>query len=122
VNERGSATIWVLACSLVVLAFGTTVSIRSLAVAARHHAQSAADLAALAGADRIGLGGDPCTAASDVARANHAAITSCVTAVDPSGRSGTVTLTATVEVQLPIVGAVSAGESARAGRLSPAGG
>ena len=49
-DDRGSASIWVLATALVVLAFGYAVTLRGLAVLARHRADAAADLAALAAA------------------------------------------------------------------------
>jgi len=56
--ERGSATIWVLACCALVMLVGFLGVARTQAVLARHRAGAAADLAALAGAGRIGVGGD----------------------------------------------------------------
>ena len=116
-DDRGSASIWVLAASLVVLAFGYTVTTRGVAVVARHRANAAADLAALAAAARIGVGGDPCASARSIAEANHAALTMCQAAVDPDGRAGTVAVTVTAEFDVPIVGARSVVSSARAARI-----
>lgn len=49
------------------------------AVIARHRAQAAADLGALAAASRIALGGDAaCASASSIAQRMDAAIASCV--------------------------------------------
>jgi secretion/DNA translocation related TadE-like protein len=46
-------------------------------VHAHRVAQSAADLAALAGAEARGRGRDPCTAAASIALANGASLDSC---------------------------------------------
>lgn len=116
-SDRGSAAVWVLACSAVVLAVGAVVVVRTLAVLARHRAEAAADLAALAAAGRIGVGGDPCTAARAVAAANGATVRSCAVWLDPSGRSGTVRVRVSVRADLPVVGLRAADARARAGRL-----
>ena len=57
-RDRGSATIWVLACCALLLVVGRSSALRTAAVLARHRAEGAADLAALAAAGRIGVGGD----------------------------------------------------------------
>ncbi len=77
-REQGSATVWCLmllgALSLswiVTMAWGR-------AVAARHQAGSAADLAALAAADRVFDGtADPCRVATRIARAHGAILRKC---------------------------------------------
>lgn len=119
-SDRGSASIWVLACSLAVLAFGYAVTTIGLAVLGRHRADAAADLAALAAAGRIGVGGDPCAAARVIAAANHATLTGCATSLDPPGRSGTVTVRVRVPAHLPLVGATATTATSRAGRLPAA--
>jgi secretion/DNA translocation related TadE-like protein len=94
--EEGAGT--VLAVGLVAV-LGTLIlacAALGAAVASRHRAASAADLAALAGADRaVGRAmGEPCQAAANVARANAAQLTAC--RVDADG-----SVTVTVQVRLP---------------------
>jgi Putative Flp pilus-assembly TadE/G-like len=69
----------VLAGFVVTPGLGTFAAGRGAAVIARHRAESAADLAALAGAGRIGIGGDPCAAAAAIA----AGLTSCEVRLGP---------------------------------------
>jgi len=114
--ERGSATIWVLGCCALVLLLGYLGVARTQAVLARHRADGAADLAALAAAGQIGLGVDVCGAASELAAANGAAVRSCIVRLAPDGRSGTVRVRVAVTVRLPIAGARTVVASARAGR------
>lgn len=116
-RDRGSATIWVLGCALLVLLVGTVCFVRGLAVLARHRAESAADLAALGGASRIGTAASPCAVAADLAGRNGARLISCVVRVDPDGRSGTVLVRVSAPATLPVVGAREVTASARAGRL-----
>lgn len=118
-RDRGAAAVWVLGCGAVVLAVGLFVLVRSLAVLARHRAETAADLAALAAASRIGVGGDPCTSAGAVAAANGATVSSCLVRLGPGGRSGTVRVEVRAEADLPVVGARTVTARARAGRLPP---
>jgi len=121
-TDRGSASIWVLAaCALVLLAAGV-VQVRASAVFARHRVEAAADLAALAAAQRIGTsssGAEPCRAADQVARANAAHLVRCVTVLVASGRSGRVDVRVVASVRLPVVGSREVGASARAERASP---
>jgi secretion/DNA translocation related TadE-like protein len=80
------------------------------AVIARHRAQTAADLASLAAAGRIGDGADAaCAHASAVARAMHAAVTRCV--VDQLD----VMVTVDAAVALGRIGIGPARAAARAG-------
>ncbi|GAB2483923.1 flp pilus-assembly TadE/G-like family protein [Jatrophihabitans fulvus] len=119
-TEQGSASVWVVAaCSLVMLV-ATASAVRSGAVLARHRAEAAADLGALAGATRIGLGGAPCDAARVVVTRNGARLTGCRVRLAADTRSGTVVLTVTSALRLPLVGLGTVTASARAGRL-PAG-
>ncbi len=116
-GDRGAAAVWVLGCGAVVLAVAMLVLVRSLAVLARHRAETAADLAALAAAGRIGVGGDPCLAARAVARADDAELRSCVVSLDAGGRSGTVRIEVRARARLPVVGVREAAARARAARL-----
>jgi secretion/DNA translocation related TadE-like protein len=109
----------VLACSVLVLLVGVAVSLRAGAVLARHRAESAADLAALAAAARIGY--DVCAPADPIARANGAGLVRCRAEVAPDGRSGTVDVAVSVAVHVPGVGIRRATATARAGRLAVAG-
>ncbi len=116
-DDRGSATIWVLACSVLVVAVALAVTLRACAVLARHRAETAADLAALAAAGRIGVADGACAAAGPIAAANGATLLSCRVELAPDGRSGTVDVRVSVPVRLPVAGAGRAAASARAGRL-----
>lgn len=119
--DRGSASVWVLACSALVLLIGVATSLRTAAVLARHRAESAADFAALAAADRIGVGDDSCAAAAALAAANGAALVRCRTALGPDGRTGTVDVSVSLAVRLPVLGVERVVATARAGRLAAEG-
>lgn len=119
-RDRGSATIWVLACSTLVLLLALMVAIRAAAALTRHRAETAADLAALAGASRIGYVGDVagiCGAAEAIVTANGGLLIACSASVQPDGLTGSVSVRAAVSARLPLVGDVRATASARAGRL-----
>lgn len=107
-----------LACSALVLLVGVAVSLRAGAVLARHRAESAADLAALAAAGRIGLADDVCAPAGPIARANGGVLVRCRATLAADGRSGTVDVEVSVAVRLAGVGERQATASARAGRLA----
>ncbi|MFE3874055.1 Rv3654c family TadE-like protein [Kitasatospora sp. NPDC059146] len=81
--DTGSATVWLLALAMLgTTVFAATVAVGTV-VAARHRAESAADLAALAAADRLLLDPDGgCARAVGIAAAQGAALVSC--AVDRS--------------------------------------
>ncbi|MXG89229.1 Rv3654c family TadE-like protein [Nocardioides flavescens] len=82
--ERGSATLAASGVLGLLLVLGAALGVVGAMVHAHRVAQSAADLAALAGAHAGGVAGaDPCGAATDVAAANGARLVSCVAA--PSG-------------------------------------
>lgn len=92
--DTGSASIWTLAVSVVVLMVGCAAMELTGAVAARHQAEAAADLAALAAASTMRDGGNGCAAAARVAVANHAWESACSVADDAS-------VSVTVVVVLP---------------------
>lgn len=116
-RDRGAAAVWVLACAAVMVAVAAVVVVRTLAVLGRHRAEAAADLAALAAAARIGIGGDPCAAAGRIAHENAASVRRCTVRLDPGGRSGDVVVRVAARVDLPLVGAAAVTASARAARL-----
>lgn len=80
--DRGSASGWVLAIGAVVLLVALGAQLYGGAVVARHRAQAAADLAALAGARLSADGADgggagACAAATRLAQLNAAALVTC---------------------------------------------
>jgi secretion/DNA translocation related TadE-like protein len=78
VDERGSATLFAFAVIGVLVLVGAGLGVVAAMVHAHRVAQSAADLAALAGAEATARGRDPCLAAATVATANGATVDSCV--------------------------------------------
>lgn len=76
-EERGSATLFLVACLAVLLLVGSALGVVAAMVRAHRTAQAAADLAALAAASAATSGGDPCAAGAVIAAANHARLTSC---------------------------------------------
>lgn len=115
--DRGSASIWVVAIAALVVATGLVGALRARAVYARHRAEAAADLAALAGAGQIGVGTDVCGPAVAVAAANGARLASCRPTLAADGRSGDVVVAVRLSVGFPLLGARTVVATARAGRL-----
>lgn len=76
-DERGSATLLVLAMAGVLLLVGAALGVVVAMVRAHRAAESAADLAALAGAQALQRGGDPCGRAAEIARADDARLSGC---------------------------------------------
>ncbi len=78
-EERGAATVLVVAMAGVLMLVGAAAGVVGAIVAAHRSAQSAADLAALAGAATLAehTGRDPCAAAAEVATANGALLDGC---------------------------------------------
>jgi secretion/DNA translocation related TadE-like protein len=117
-SDRGSATIWVIAFATLISLMALVGVARTSAVLARHRLERAADLSALAAANQIGRGADPCAAARRISIVNDARLQRCETRLDASGRSGTVIVVLTRSVVLPAVGHRVVTARARAGRLS----
>lgn len=99
--DRGSATVLALAVVLIGLVVATSSAALGAAVVARHRAEAAADLGALAAADVLlaRATGSPCGAAAAVVRAHDAALVSCTVdqgdavvraSVRPPGRVGSL--------------------------------
>lgn len=97
-RDEGSATVWTLGLAVLMMAFVYSVLLVCVAVGARHRAEAAADLAALAGASAAQAGDDGCAAAARVATANVALLSRCVVGTDR---------TVTVEVQIVLPRALS---------------
>jgi secretion/DNA translocation related TadE-like protein len=91
-DERGSASVWLLAVGLVLVAAGLAGTAVGAAHVAAHQARSAADLAALAGAARAVEGpAVACARAAELVAANRARLVGC--------RLDGLDLTVTVEVR-----------------------
>jgi secretion/DNA translocation related TadE-like protein len=78
-DQRGSATVLVVAVAGVLLLVGAALGVVAALVVAHRAAQSGADLAALAGAQALGQGSDGCRAAGETAVANGVRLTGCTT-------------------------------------------
>jgi secretion/DNA translocation related TadE-like protein len=76
-GQAGSVSLLVVAMAGVLLMLTAALGVVSAMVHAHRVAQSAADLAALAGAQRLAAGADACTAAGRIAEANGARMSSC---------------------------------------------
>jgi secretion/DNA translocation related TadE-like protein len=77
-SERGSASLWLLGVGLAVLAFAGAVAAAGSVLVAKHRAQAAADLGALAGAVRAGEGSSAaCDRAGQFVAANGARLVEC---------------------------------------------
>jgi secretion/DNA translocation related TadE-like protein len=109
--DRGSASVWLLAVGLVLLAAGLAGAALGGAHVARHQARSAADLAALAGAVHTVAGAEvACGRAAVIAEANGARLAEChVDGLD---------LTVTVHVT-PAAGVGSAAPAIATARAGP---
>jgi secretion/DNA translocation related TadE-like protein len=109
VTDRGSASILALGVALVVLLFAGGVAMAGGVTVARHRAETAADLGALAGAVHA-ADGEPaaCVEAERVVHANGATLLGC--------RLDALDVTVTAAVQVP-GGWGTASASARAGPL-----
>jgi secretion/DNA translocation related TadE-like protein len=90
-RDRGSASVWLLAVGLILLSAGLSGGLLGAAHVARHRAQAAADLAALAGAARAVEGpAAACARAAELVTANGGRLAGC--------RLDGFDLTVTVEV------------------------
>ncbi|MGZ4447919.1 MAG: Rv3654c family TadE-like protein [Nocardioides sp.] len=88
-GDTGSVTLVAVACAGVLLVLGAALGVAAAMVAAHRAAQAAADLSALAAAQALGRGVDPCGVAGAVATANGARLSVC----DVAGRDVRVRVT-----------------------------
>ncbi|WP_369987724.1 Rv3654c family TadE-like protein [Streptosporangium sp. 'caverna'] len=110
-TERGSATIWMVGLMALIFAMASAVAFTGMARVARHRAQSAADLSALAAA-RLAFA-DPnrgCAEASSLAVGNGAKVTRC--SIDGDGIAD---IQVALRLLLPVAGGVTVMADARAG-------
>jgi secretion/DNA translocation related TadE-like protein len=84
-GEGGAATVLAVSCLTLLVFLGAALGVVAALVAAHRSAQGGADLAALAGAEVLGRGRDPCAAAVDVAARNRVEVLSCVVVVRAPG-------------------------------------
>ncbi|MEH1123698.1 Rv3654c family TadE-like protein [Micromonospora sp. CPCC 206061] len=78
-RDEGAATLWVLAIGLVFVVAGLAGAAVGAARVAKHQAQAAADLGALAGAARVVEGEEvACRRAADLVGRNGGRLTRCV--------------------------------------------
>ncbi|GAT67977.1 hypothetical protein PS9374_03638 [Planomonospora sphaerica] len=110
-RERGSATVWTVAVMAVIFTLAVTVVLIGTARVARHRAQTAADLGALAAA-RFAFTepGRGCAEAASLAAANGARLLRCSTRAD-----GIADVQVAVGFSLPVAGDRKASARARAG-------
>lgn len=108
--DRGSATVWLVGLAALIGLATTVGVVHGSAVLARHRAEVAADLAALAGAVEVSVGEDrPCTAAARIAERNGGRLTACTVTGDD------VEVTVTRRLTLGRLGSRAASARARAG-------
>lgn len=87
-RDIGAGSVLVLAVLATAMAVMVAISLLGQVVLARHRAESAADLAALAAADVVvgRVAGTPCAAAARIASANAARLLECTVGADGSVR------------------------------------
>ena len=77
-DQRGTATVWMLCCVLLVVGLAFVVLGLGAALVSRHRASAVADLAALAAADAVLAGRpSPCLAAARIGRAQDGRVVEC---------------------------------------------
>jgi len=111
-SDRGSAPAAVIAWVGMAMTMLGALSLLGLGVAAQARADTAADLAALAGADALAVrSGDPCPIAEEVARRNGAQLAACAV----SGRDVIVTVAVDAGALPPVSGRARAGPAPSSG-------
>jgi secretion/DNA translocation related TadE-like protein len=115
-TDRGSATVFAAAISLVLVMAATAAVLVVAVVLAGHRARSAADLAALAGATAELGGGDACQAARANARTNDAEVTTCQVNGEMSSFVVAVSVTVPTGLRSPLP--VAVGVQAHAGNVA----
>ncbi len=76
-TERGAASVTAVTLIGVLMLLGLAGNFMVATAAAHRGAQSAADLAALAAATTVQVGGDPCAVAAEVAHTNGVGVVGC---------------------------------------------
>lgn len=106
-TEEGAGVVLAIGVVLLLVALAVTSAGAVALIAAHRQAQSAADLAALAGAGAVRSGREGCAEAERIAAANGADLTRCASA------SGVIEVV--VDVEVGLVGAWTLSGRARAG-------
>ncbi|MEO3811327.1 Rv3654c family TadE-like protein [Sphaerisporangium sp. B11E5] len=108
--EKGSGTVWLVSLmALIWLVAGASVAAGAIRVA-RHRAETAADLSALAGAvHALAAPAYACRRAASVATANHAGLARCTV------HTGVIHVRVAVTASVPLLGRRSLTAEARAG-------
>ncbi len=99
--QRGMGTMLVMAVVLVLMMLSGAIGAGGKYLIAGHRAQAAADLAALAGAQSYGTGGDGCGLAKAYGRKNHHTVSRCRVVGDASDFVLTVKVNASASVNVP---------------------
>lgn len=76
-RERGSATIYAIAIGGLLGLIAMVILQAATLIRLQHEVTKAADLAALAASQASVVGKDPCAAATEIGRRNHAAVVRC---------------------------------------------
>lgn len=108
-GESGSATVLVLVAALLLSVCAVAGAVLEGLAGAQRRVESAADLAALAGAAAVQGGRDGCAAAGVVARRNRAEVVGCRT------RGEAVEVRVVRRLELPVLDTVKLRSQARAG-------
>lgn len=88
---------------------------------AMQRAEAAADLSALAGAGRIGIAEDECATVATIAASNGTCMRTCTVVTAADGRSGTVSVSVSTQLTLPVIGTRTVVARARAERMATVG-
>jgi secretion/DNA translocation related TadE-like protein len=102
-SGRGSGTLLALIVVIFMLALAGTFSVFGRYIVAGHRAAAAADLAALAGAQTYGTGGDGCAIARSIAAKNDQRLASCSVVGDQVDFVFSVQINSAVPVRVPVL-------------------
>jgi hypothetical protein len=101
VRDRGSATIWVLTCSTLVLLLALAVAIRAAAALARHEAETAADLLLLPPPAELAMSATPLGSARQLRQSSRRTAGCCWRARQRSSRVDWLELSRCARRSLP---------------------
>jgi secretion/DNA translocation related TadE-like protein len=113
-EDRGSATVLILALLVALLLAGTAIGVLAQAQVAAVRAQTAADAAVLAAAPETFMGGSPLAMARQYAAANGTELVTCTCPVDRTWQIRRITVTVQVPLDVWLLGAVVISRSATA--------
>lgn len=102
-DQHGSGTLLMVVVAVIMLALVSSLALVGRYLVARDRARAAADLAALAGAQAYGSGGDGCSAAKRSALRNGERVENCFIVGDRSDFVLTVRIVAAVPVRSAVL-------------------